>query len=82
MRETKNSMRVVSFGLPANLDLALTALARQRQVSRSVLVREALENHLKPAHRSALDLAGNLVGSIDGPAGLSASSKRMKGFGR
>jgi metal-responsive CopG/Arc/MetJ family transcriptional regulator len=74
-------MRIASFKLPEELDQTLTAVARERHVSRSALVREAIENFVKPPRRSALDLAGDLVGSIDGPADLSTSPKHMKDFG-
>lgn len=75
-------MRIASFKLPEELDQTLTAVARERHVSRSALVREAIENLVKPARRSALDLAGDLVGSLDGPADLSTSSRHMKDFGK
>lgn len=75
-------MRIASFKLPEELDQSLTAMARERHVSRSALVREAIENLAKPTRRSALDLAGSLVGSLDRPSDLSTSPRHMKGFGK
>jgi len=82
MGDTKKPMRIASFKLPEVLDRALTAMARERHLSRSALVREAIEQLVKPSRRSALDVAGDLVGSIDGPADLSTSPRHMRVFGK
>ena len=75
-------MRTVSFKLPEDLDDALNELARTRRLSRSALVREALESLKKGNRRSVTTLAGELVGSVDGPSDLATNRKHMSGYGR
>jgi hypothetical protein len=61
---------------------AWTKLARERDVSKSEIVREALEALSSGKRRSVTALAGRLVGSLDGPKDLSDSLKRLAGYGR
>jgi Arc/MetJ-type ribon-helix-helix transcriptional regulator len=75
-------MRTVSFKLPEYLDDALNELARSRGSSRSALVREALESLAKGKRRSVTSLAGNLVGSVEGPTDLATNRKHMTGYGK
>jgi Arc/MetJ-type ribon-helix-helix transcriptional regulator len=75
-------MRTVSFKLPEDLDDALNELARTRRSSRSALVREALESLAKGKRRSVTALAGDLVGSVDGPSDLATNRKHMSGYGK
>lgn len=75
-------MRTVSFKLPEDLDDALSELARSRGASRSAVVREALEALAKGKRRSVTSLAGDLVGSVDGPTDLATNRKHMSGYGR
>ena len=75
-------MRTVSFKLPGDLDDALSELARTRGASRSAVVREALEALAKGKRRSVTSLAGDLVGSVDGPDDLATNRKHMSGYGR
>lgn len=76
------TMRTVSFKLPGRLVDALGDLAQHRKVSRSALVREALEARLASPRQSVTALAGDLVGSVEGPADLATNSRHMRGFGR
>jgi metal-responsive CopG/Arc/MetJ family transcriptional regulator len=75
-------MRTVSFKLPEELDDALNELARSRGASRSALVREALESFAKGKRRSVTSVAGNLVGSVEGPTDLASDRKHMSGYGK
>jgi len=75
-------MRTVSFKLPEDLDDALNELARTRRSSRSALVREALESFAKGKRRSVTALAGDLVGSVDGPSDLATNRKHMSEYGK
>lgn len=77
-------MASISLKLPDPLAARLDALARRRRISRSELVREALEALLEEGGGSPTvgELAGDLVGSIAGPEDLSTSRQRMRGFGR
>jgi Arc/MetJ-type ribon-helix-helix transcriptional regulator len=75
-------MRTVSFKLPEELDDALNELARSRGASRSALVREALEALAKGKRRSVTSVAGDLVGSVDGPTDLATNRRHMSRYGR
>jgi predicted transcriptional regulator len=75
------TMKTVSFKVPVELDKALTELARRRKSSRSAVVREAIEAATRGEKRSVTELAGDLVGSLEGPGDLSTNPKYMEGFG-
>jgi len=77
-------MTTISLKLPDALATRLDALARRRRVSRSELVREALTALVEGGSTapSVGDLAGDLVGSLEGPGDLSTNKQRMRGFGR
>lgn len=79
-------MKTISLKLPAGLRAKLERAAKSRKQSRSEVVRAALEQYLngRPSvtrPRSALDLAGDLVGCVEGPGDLSTHPKYMDGFG-
>jgi hypothetical protein len=76
----------MSLKLPASLEESLSAAARGRGVTRSAVVREALERFLRLPEDggapSCLDLAGELVGSVAGPPDLASAARHMEGYGR
>ena len=78
-------MKTLSLKLPDELESRVGAIARQRGSSKSEVVRSALEAYLAgevpPFSGSALDLAGDLVGALDGPGDLSYHQKHMRGYG-
>jgi hypothetical protein len=80
------AMKNVSLKLPDDLHARLNRLANDRGAAKSDIIREALEayfaNGKSGPRMSCLDLAGDLVGSIDGPPDLSTNRKYMRGFGR
>ena len=79
-------MKMLSVKLPDALDVKLAALAQKRGMSKSAVVRGALEAFLKGNGRvrggSALELAKDLAGCLAGPGDLSFNKKYMKDFGR
>ena len=75
-------MRTVSFKLPEELNEELNRLARDLGTSRSALVREAIESLANARQRSVVALAGDLVGSLDGPEDLATDRKHLAGYGR
>lgn len=82
-------MKTLSLKLPASLKAKLDRVARQRGQSKSELVRAALEQFLAAKRRpeskrpiSALELAGDLVGCVEGPGDLATNPKYMEGFGK
>jgi Arc/MetJ-type ribon-helix-helix transcriptional regulator len=79
-------MKTISLKLPDSLHAKLVRLAKNRKRTKSDVVREALEQMLNGTSRarsiSALDLAGDLVGSCKGPGDLSTNPKYLERFGR
>jgi hypothetical protein len=80
-------MKTLSLKLPDALAAKLGAAAKKRQASKSVLVREALEAYLSNGGRrqpgSFLDLAGDLIGSLNGgPGDLAHNKKHLEAYGR
>ena len=75
----------ISLKMPEPLAAEVAAVAHRKGVSKSALIREAIETFLNgdEAHhpRSALDLVVDLVGACEGPADLSVNKKYMEGFG-
>ena len=81
-------MTTLSLKLPDSLLLRLDQESRARRLSKSALVRSALERELQPSKparaATCYDLAHDLAGSIRKklPKDLATNSKHMKGFGR
>lgn len=79
-------MTTLTVKLPEQLSERLTKLARRRGMTRSQLVRGALEHALTAVPEgegaSCLDLARDLVGKHGGPPTLSSDKRHMKGYGR
>jgi hypothetical protein len=83
-------MKTISLKLPQHLHARLERAARSRQVSKSMLVREALAVFLDAKNQrrqnkkvSCHDLAGDLAGCLDGgPEDLATNPKYLEGFGQ
>jgi metal-responsive CopG/Arc/MetJ family transcriptional regulator len=79
-------MKTISVKIPEDLDLKLTAVAAKRDESKSALIRAALDHLVKSSEaitpNSCLDLAKDLIGSVEGPSDLSYNSRHLKGYGR
>jgi hypothetical protein len=82
-------MKTISLKLPPALHAQLSRAAERNKQTKSSLVRAALEQFLNGAGKSAakgpvsaLELAGDLVGCVDGPGDLSTNGKYMEGYGR
>jgi predicted transcriptional regulator len=78
-------MSTVSLKIPPALDRAVEELAASRGVSKSAVIREALERYLttgaKPAKASFLALAKEYAGCVEGPPGLSSNADHLDGYG-
>jgi Arc/MetJ-type ribon-helix-helix transcriptional regulator len=79
-------MKTISLKLPEDLLVKLEHAAMQEGLSKSEVVRAALERVLNGQHKgkrslSALDLAGDIMGSCKGPGDLSTNPKYMEGLG-
>lgn len=78
-------MESLTIKLPRQLSARVTKLAKRRHLSRSALVREALE--LLTAHQrkgeTFVDRVSQYIGAGDDlPADILTNPKHMKGYGR
>jgi hypothetical protein len=78
-------MTTVTCKIPEPLDAALEEYARRRRLSKSAVIRQALELRLAKsgARRApvAFTLVKRLCGSLHGPPDLSTNAAHMEGFG-
>lgn len=79
-------MTTFSLKIPETLAIRLQETARQRGVSMSVLIRNALEVYLESdvveEPRSALSQAADFAGVLCGPEDLSTNKDYLENFGR
>lgn len=81
-------MNTLTIEIPPRLEAAVTAASAREHVTKSELVRRALEAYLRQREAqapfvSALDLAGDLAGCFKGgPPDLSSNPEHLAGFGR
>ena len=79
-------MKTLTVKVPEKLDLKLAAVAAKRGESKSNLIRTAIESILNAneaiALSSCLDMAKDLVGSVEGPSDLSCNKKHLRGYGK
>ena len=80
------SVKTVSLKLPESLDAKLTILIRKRGMSKSAIIREALEAYLaregELSPGSFLELARDLCGCVEGPVDLSTNQSHLDGYGQ
>ena len=79
-------MNTISLKVPESLAIRLTDTARQKGVSKSVLIRDALEAYLQAdgteRPESALSQVADLAGILSGPEDLSVNKDYLRTFGR
>ena len=79
-------MTTVSLKVPETLAVRLEDAARQRGVSKSLLIRSALELYLQmdgvEEPGSALSQAADLAGVLSGPEDLSVNKDYLRNFGQ
>ena len=79
-------MNTISLKVPGSLALRLENEARQRGLSKSAVIRDALEEYLQTTSAensgSALALAADLTGVLSGPEDLSCNKDHLRDFGR
>ena len=78
-------MTTITCKIPEGLHAQLQAQAKQQRVSKSSIVREAIDWRLKQGSKRAapraLDLVADLAGSLRGPRHLSTNPKYMENMG-
>lgn len=74
-------MRTISLKLPEHLDELLETLARQRKLSRSAVVREAIAAYAAQETPSVAARVSELVGTVEGPEDLSVNPRHLRGYG-
>jgi metal-responsive CopG/Arc/MetJ family transcriptional regulator len=78
-------MTMITCKIPERLDAELAAAARSRRVSKSTIVREALEQRLRQHRRlrecTAFDMAKSVCGALRGPSDLATNPKYLEGLG-
>lgn len=78
-------MTTISLKISPSLEQRLKLLARKRGISRSALIRDAVEEYMARGagrRESILTVVADLVGSVEGPADLSHNKKHLKDFGQ
>ena len=79
-------MKTLTVKVPEDLALKLAAAAAKRGESKSDLIRTALESIVNTNEaiipNSCLDLAKDIVGSVEGSSDLSYNKKHLKGYGQ
>jgi Arc/MetJ-type ribon-helix-helix transcriptional regulator len=78
---------MITIKLPGSLEARLRHAVAHRRSTRSAVVREAIEAHLRASppgrgRASCLDLAADLAGTLSGPSDLSSNRRRLRGYGR
>lgn len=75
----------VSFKCPELLDRQLETESGQLHISKSDLIRKAIENFMEQkgvsTKRSLYSLSKDLCGAIDGPVDLSTNPSHYEGYG-
>ena len=78
-------MKAVTLKLAEELEQRLAATAKEQGVSKSELLRAALQVYLDTEGLSipgsCLELAGELVGCAEGPTDLASNKEHLQGFG-
>ena len=78
-------MKTISVKIPEELDAKLSVIAAQYGESKSILIRNAIEQIVLSVETvtpdSCLDLIKDLVGCVDGPEDLSHNKKHLEGYG-
>ena len=79
-------MATISLKLPDPLAQRLTEIARSRRMSKSAVIRDALDAYLSASEPrpggSALALADDARGVLAGPPDLSYNKKHLRNLGR
>jgi predicted transcriptional regulator len=81
----EDAMKTISAKVTDSFDVELTGMAKRHGMSKSALIREALETYLRAGRSrgngSAMALADDLAGIVAGPEDLSVNKRHLQKFG-
>jgi hypothetical protein len=79
------AMTTLTCKIPEKLHAELEALARRQRLSKSAVLRRALEKHLRQSSKGsgprAFDLVKSLCGTLRGPPDLSTNPRHLEELG-
>jgi hypothetical protein len=78
---SKSETKTLSIKLSRSLAMKVSAISRRRGVSKSDVVRDALEAY-EPRTGSVTELAADLCGIVAGPRDLSTNSEHLADYGK
>jgi ABC-type amino acid transport substrate-binding protein len=84
----ENIMATLTVKIPEALERSIAIAARRERVTKSELVRRAMAKYVAQndddhKFQSAMDLAGDLIGSVrGGPVDLATNAKYMDDYGK
>ena len=67
------TLRAITVKLSRSAYVKVSRVARSRGVTQSAVIRAAIEALEEPASQKFLEVAGDAVGSVDGPSDLSTN---------
>jgi len=79
-------MKTLAVDLPDDLAHELSAQAEARGTTESAILRQVVGDYIArtppPREGSFLELAGDLIGCVEGPGDLSFNKKHLDDYGR
>jgi metal-responsive CopG/Arc/MetJ family transcriptional regulator len=82
MRNTQQQLESISIKITKTLSARVSKLAKSRNVSRTEIVRDALEAYTQKTRVSFTSSVGDLRGCLKHlPSDLSSNPKYLKGYG-
>ncbi|MBS3762637.1 MAG: ribbon-helix-helix protein, CopG family [Planctomycetes bacterium] len=80
-------MRVITFKADESLLKKLESVAKQRDTTRSAVIRSAVKEYVGRELRaaespSAYELVEDIAGSVEGPEDLSTARRHLEGYGK
>ncbi len=78
-------MKVLTLKIPPGLDTQLESYARNQNMSKSQVIRIALDEYFSKDQNqssgSAVELSADLAGSVEAPSDLASNKDHLQGYG-
>jgi metal-responsive CopG/Arc/MetJ family transcriptional regulator len=75
-------LKTITIKVPASLSTKVARLAKKSGVTRSEVIRDALEAYTGDVRPSFTESAGEFCGVAKGPGDLSTNPRHLKDFGK